>query len=182
MPDAEKIWLLPLDLHLKAVEDRLSPDLRAELEAEFADYLGAAQHPVVVGNRLVDRLCLTALGELPVPLARRQFGLRYSRCQRQTILGKVMMAAIPLFGMEPALRRVPALFANSANFGSRSLSEVGPQHFRLDFEDDPVYLDVMAGMLEAGIADLLHPPGLQITGTLVMPGHLAYDIRWQPKR
>ncbi len=182
VPDADKVWLLPLDLHLKAVDDLLTPILRASLEAEFAPYLGAARHPLLVGNRLVDRLCAGVFGDLPIGTAQRQFGMRYSRRQRDTILGRVMVGAVSLVSIEQGLRRVPQLFAGSCNFGSRAATALGPRHWRLDFEDDCVYLEVMAGLLEAGLSDLLHPPGLQISARTIQPGRLAYDIRWEAGR
>ena len=179
VPDVDKVWLLPLDLHLKAVADLLTPATRAALEAEFAPYWGASRHPLLVGNQLVDRICAGALGHLPLPVAQREFGLRYSRRQRDTILGRVMIAAAPLMSIEQGVRRLPQLFANSCNFGSRAATELGPRHWQLDFADDCVYLEVMAGLLDSGLGDVLHPPGLRVVGRTVAPGHLVYDVRWE---
>ncbi len=105
VPNADKVWLLPLDLHLKAVADLLTPAAWAALEAEFAPYWGESRHPLLVGNRLVDRICAGVLGHLLLAAAHREFGSRYSRRQRNTILGRVM-TAVPLVGMEVVVPRV----------------------------------------------------------------------------
>ncbi len=84
--------------------------------------------------------------------------------------------------MEQGLRRIPQLFAGSCNFGSRAATQLGLRHWRLDFEDDCVYLEVMAGLLESGLSDLLHPPGLRVVGRTIAPSHLAYDVYWEAGR
>src|SRR5687767_9583541 len=85
MPDADKVWLVPLDVHLQAVDSLLTPDLRARFKAEFEAYLGKAQPAVLVGNRLIDLACTTVWADRPVAEARRTFGLYHNRALRKTI-------------------------------------------------------------------------------------------------
>ena len=65
-------------------------------------------------------------------------------------------------GTERVLRRAPRQFAAVANFGTRTVWQLGPRHWRMDFEDEIVYPEVLGGLILALTRDVLHLPGARI--------------------
>jgi uncharacterized protein (TIGR02265 family) len=180
VPDAEKRYHTQLDVALETVGAALTPELRAQIETEFGAYLGKPGHPALIANRLTELLCRNCFGDQPLLEARRLFGRASVGHYRESILGRVMLAAIPIMGMERIVRMIPRDFAATTNYGTRSVVEIGPRHWRCDFEDEIVYPEIIQGVLE-GIGELARVPGLQITCTPRGPAHFAFDITWQAR-
>ncbi|HEX6607540.1 MAG TPA: DUF2378 family protein [Chloroflexia bacterium] len=180
VPDAEKRYLTQLDVALETAGDRLTPALRAQIEQEFGAYLGQTGHPCLVANRLDDLLCRACFADHLMPEARRLFGRASVGHYRESILGRVMLAAIPIMGMERIVRLIPRSFAATTNYGTRVATEIGPRHWRCEFEDEIMYPEIIQGVLE-GIGELARVPGLQITCTPRGPAHFAFDITWQAR-
>src|SRR5690242_14032737 len=120
MPDSEKRYLTQLDVALETVGDALTPELRAQIQTEFGAYLGKAGHPVLIANQLTELLCRNCFGDQPLLEARRLFGRASVAHYRESILGRVMLAAIPIMGMERIVRMIPRDFAATTNYGTRS--------------------------------------------------------------
>jgi uncharacterized protein (TIGR02265 family) len=180
MPDAEKRLLTPLDVAVGTVGDALTPALRAQIQTEFGLYLGKAGHPALIANQLTELLCRNCFGDQPLPEARRLFGRASVVHYRESILGRVMLAALPIMGMDRIVRLIPRNFAATTNYGTRSVVEIGPRHWRADFEDEILYPEILQGMLES-IGDLAHVPSLRVTATTRGPKHFSFDLTWQAK-
>ncbi len=180
MADSRKLWLVPMEEHLTSLDPPLSPALHARVMAEFGSYMGKGEYPVQVGNQLIDLLCAEYLGDQPVAEARRQLGYSYNRSFRRTILGRVMMAALPLMGpgMERVLRLSPSRFAATANYGTRWVAEVAPHHWRFDWEDEILYPEWIQGILEFGGHEILRLPNLQIRYTILAAKHFSFAVTW----
>jgi uncharacterized protein (TIGR02265 family) len=150
VPDAEKLFNSPLDTAVRAVEvaGLLTPATRAEIQARFGRQLGKPQCNCQVSNELIDLLCATCYADLPRAEALRVFGRYNLERFRETILGRVMMAAMPLMGLDRVMRRAPHDFAAACNYGTRATSELGRHHWLMEFEDEIVYPDVLQGMFE----------------------------------
>jgi uncharacterized protein (TIGR02265 family) len=178
MPDAEKRYLTPLDVALETVGDALTPELRAHIETEFGAYLGKPGHPALIANQLTELLCRNCFGDQPLREARRLFGRASVAPYRDSVLGRVMLAAVPIMGMERIVRMIPRDFAATTNYGTRSVVEIGPRHWRCDFEDEIVYPEIIQGILEA-IGNMARVPGLRVTCKRRGPQHFTFDITWQ---
>jgi len=179
--DAEKRYLTQLDVALETVGDALTPGLRAQIETEFGAYLGKPGHPALIANQLTELLCRNCFGDQPLLEARRLFGRASVAHYRESILGRVMLAAIPIMGMERIVRMIPRDFAATTNYGTRSVVEIGPRHWRCDFEDEIVYPEIIQGILE-GIGDMARVPGLHVTCNPLSPKHLSFEITWQARQ
>jgi uncharacterized protein (TIGR02265 family) len=180
MPDSEKRYLTQLDVAMETVGDALTPELRAQIQTEFGAYLGKAGHPCLIANRLNDLLCRNCFGDRPLAEARRLFGRASVGHYRESILGRVMLAAIPIMGMERIVRMIPRDFAATTNYGTRSATEIGPRHWRCDFEDEIMYPEIIQGIIEA-VGEMAHVPGLQVICTLRGPRHFSFAITWQAR-
>jgi uncharacterized protein (TIGR02265 family) len=176
--DAQKMALVPLDLQLEAVADRLTPTLRAHIQREFGAYLGKPAHPVSVGNRLNDLLCTTCLADRPLGEARRLFGHAFLRRAHESLVGRVMVAAMPLLGLERVLRQAPQDFGTLTNYGTRWVTQLDRHHWRCDFEDELFYPDFLSGVFESTYA-LMRAREPQLSYTMLGPRHISFEIRWK---
>ncbi len=93
IPDTEKNILLPLEIRLMAFARYLTPALEAQLREEFAEYLQQEQFPVLVGNRLIDRICATTLQDHPTEKARELLGYAYLKQYQDSLVG-VLLAPV----------------------------------------------------------------------------------------
>lgn len=179
IPDSEKVFMSSLDVTVQVVEDsgRLTPAIRAQVVDQFGAYLHKPQVPALVYTQLVDLLCATCLADQPLAEARRLFGRGSLTRYRETILGRVLLATLPIVGLERMLRRAPQDFALACNYGTRSVVELGPHHWRMDFEDEILYPEVLQGIFQE-VGTLLHLPQLQTTYTVLGPRHVAFEFRW----
>jgi uncharacterized protein (TIGR02265 family) len=179
MPDSEKVFLASLDVTVRvvAVAGLLPPPVAAEVQRRFGAYLGKPSCPALVYNEALEYLCDTCLGNRPRAAAYEFFGRHSLDRYRETILGRVLIAAMPMLGLERVLRRAPQDFALACNYGTRWVAELAPRHWRMDFEDEIMHPEVLKGVF-AGLGELMQQPGLAITHTTLAPGHLSFELRW----
>jgi uncharacterized protein (TIGR02265 family) len=180
IPDAEKIVRIPIDFCIKAADPYLTPEIRADLVQEFGAYLGKRQFPALESERLTDFLCSRCLADLPVPEARRLLGYNFLFIYAQTPVMRAMTAALSRASIEWVLRWLPRNFGALHNFGSYSMIEIAPKHWRFTLEDYVGYPDVVRGHLEAGSHNLRNDA--QYTYTVVGPRHFYLDITWEQGR
>jgi uncharacterized protein (TIGR02265 family) len=179
MPDAAKMIMLPLSIRLKSFAKFMTPSVHSQLEEEFAPYLNQPQYPVIVGNQLVDRVCAMCLAEYERGAAQQLLGQCYIERYQESLIGRLLLAPLEAdHDFEWALRGLPRNYAAATNFGTYWVAQLGPQHWRFDFEDDPGYPDFILGTLIAG-SEILHIPGYRVSYTLPEPGHMSFDIRWE---
>jgi uncharacterized protein (TIGR02265 family) len=184
IPDAQKLILVPLDIRFKTFDSFLTPNLRSQLRQEFAEYLGQPNYPVLVGNRLIDRVCETALSGYSPEEAHQLLGRSYVERYRETVLGwllglisRLKRTAGPIVSMDWVMRGLPRQYAGATNYGTYWLAELGHNHWRFDFEDDPGYPNWLLGTFQAG-GEFLKLQDLSITCELVGPQHMSFQIRW----
>lgn len=177
MPDAEKMMLTPMDIGLQTMEPYLSPADRALVQAQFGAYLGKPSHPVLVSNAFVNVVAAAGFPTLSLPEARRQMAHISVAQYRQTILGRVMFAPIRLMGLERVLRQAPRQFAAVTNYGTRSVTEIGPNHWWFECEDELMHPETMTGNLEA-VAELVHVRDVRVVFSQIAARHYGYDITW----
>lgn len=177
MPDEAKLIVFPLSVVLASFEAYLTPAIRAQLEQEFAPALAQQQYPVLVGNRLIDRVCELCLADKPLEEARQILGRAYISHYRKTLIANILTVPDPLLHLEQILEGLPHQYAVASNFGTYWVAEVAPHHWRFDFEDDPGYPDWILGTLQAG-NEVVQVSGLQLSYTVLAPRHFSFTITW----
>ncbi len=180
VPDADKLMLTPLDLSLDLMADCLTPAIRAQFTAQFGAYLGKGQHPALVNGQALDFLCRICFPESSLEAAQREFGHRSIQYYRESsILGRIMMAAVPIMGIERLLRQYPRQLAAVTNFGTRTVYALAPGEWRLDAEDEIMSPHQLQGNIEMGCS-FVHPRDLRVTFTTHAPQSYSFHIHWQP--
>lgn len=177
VPDSAKLYLAPLDILLQAVGAPLPAAVLTQVQAQFGPYLGRPTYPILVGNTLVDLLAATCLADRSRADARRQIGRYYLLRFRESILGRVMLAALPLMGWERVMRRLPGDLAAVTNYGTRWVTALDLRHWRLDCTDEVIYPEMLQGTCEA-MGEVVRVATLQVRGTQVASHHVALDFRW----
>lgn len=178
LPDDQKVVLHPLSVLLRALEDKLTYDQRGQIEQEFSEHLANSTYPVLVGNRLMDRVCELGLADRPIGEARQLLATAYMSRYKETILGRILGATMPLMKPEWILRGCPRNYASATNFGTYWVAELEPRHWRFDFEDDPGYPDWILGTLISS-CEVLRIPGVRISYQVLEPQHTSFDIHWE---
>jgi uncharacterized protein (TIGR02265 family) len=177
MPDSEKLVRLPLDLALRTAEAYLTPAIRAEARAEFAEYLGRPQTPPLQINRMVDFLAERCLPTYPLDEARRWLGAQALTLYTKTPLVHTIYVALRRASIERILKSFPQQFAKSQNYGTYEMRKLGPRHWRFTLQDYPMYPSVFQGYCEAG-ARLLQNDTRYVY-TIVNSHHCYFDITWE---
>ncbi len=96
--------------------DSITPAGRAQFVEQFGAYLGKGQTPALVNRQAIEFLCRIWLPQHSVAEAHYAFGRRSVLYYRTSILGRVMLAALPLMGMERLLRQFPRQLAAVTNY------------------------------------------------------------------
>ena len=173
----EKMILLPLEIKLKAFSSVLSEEMLMQLQDEFAPYLNQDRYPVLVGNQLLDRVCELALPDQSIAAARQLLGYKYLMLYQASFLGILLAPVEPGGEFEWVMRGLPRNYAAATNYGTYWIAELGPRHWRFDFEDDPGYPEFVLGGLVAG-GELLQMPCHEIACSILSPEHYSFDITW----
>jgi len=178
IPNSEKMILLPLEIKLKAFASVLSAEMVVQLQDEFAPYLDRERYPVLVGNRLLDRVCELALSETPLAEARQMLGYKYLMLYQESFLGMLLApGSEPTDDFDWVMEGLPRNYAAATNYGTYWIAEVGPKHWCFAFEDDPGYPEFVLGGLLAG-KDLLQIPNSRTVCSILGPEHYSFDISW----
>lgn len=128
-------------------------------------------------------------GEVLRYLARQHFGsvpeseglFRVGAClfegYRKTLLGQIQLAALHLLGPERLMRKVPEFVGRSSNFGTRTVEQLGPGHWRVYFRGVPLPGDYYKGILHAALrATGVNAPQTQWEQT--GSEDMTFEVRW----
>ncbi len=179
VPDADKLMITPLDMLVEVMTASITPAIRRQFEAQFGAHLGKGQHPALINRQALEFLCRHCLPEYSLADAYREFGRRSVLHYRASILGRIMMAAVPLMGIERLLRQYPRQLAAVTNYGTRTVYALAPGEWRLDAEDEGLLPEQLQGNLESACG-LVHPQDLRVGLVIHAPGNYSFPIHWQP--
>ena len=117
--------------------------------------------------------------------AGREWGRHMYDGVTQTIFGRVAMAAFHIMALERALNIGVQNLNRGTPFGNRSLVYVGPQHYRITFEDDPgpayhpLSTESAAGLVER-LCTIKKAHNTRITVHVINSRHFEVDVEWEP--
>jgi uncharacterized protein (TIGR02265 family) len=110
----------------------------------------------------------------------REIGRRFMDGYRQTLVGSVLVAALPLLGPARMLARLPRMMGANQNFGHTVAKAVGEQHWTVDYSGNPPGVPpcahYSAGCIEAALRLTRVEP--TVTVTAERPDGFTLDIRW----
>jgi uncharacterized protein (TIGR02265 family) len=96
---------------------------------------------------------------------------------RKTLLGQIQLAALHLLGPDRLMRKVPEFVGRSSNFGTRTVEQLGPNNYRVEFRGVPLPGDYYSGILHAALrATGVSSP--QSTWEQKGPEDMTFEVRW----
>jgi uncharacterized protein (TIGR02265 family) len=180
LPDADKYFRYPAEDLLAGLPAPLTARQQAILQAEFGPGLGQPTCSLAVMLRLLDWIALVAYPDLPRGEARRRHGRASTLAWSQrAILGRVLMAAVPLMGLERVLRRLPSSIGGLTNFATRTIYCQGPGHWWYTASDDPTPPELTAGAIDA-VGTLTGARQLTVQWVTPSRHDRVFELRWTP--
>ena len=180
LPDAAKIFRYPAEDLLGGLPRPLTARQQAAFHAEFGPVLGQPTHSALTMVRLINWVAMVCYPDLPPAEGRRRHGkagmLVWSR---ETILGRVLTAALPVMGLERALRRMPSNLGGLTNFATRSVYREGPGHWWYCTSDDPSPPEWIAGVMDA-LAEFTAVRTLHVQWATPTDHERVFELRWTP--
>ncbi|MBF5044013.1 DUF2378 family protein [Aggregicoccus sp. 17bor-14] len=107
-----------------------------------------------------------------------EVGLRLVDGYQQTLVGKLQLATLPLLGPHRIAMMSPDLFRRNAPFGTRTIRQVGPGQYLLEFRGIPIPSEFYVGALTSSLR-VAGMKGGDVTARVLGPEDVDYDIRWR---
>lgn len=148
-----------------------------ELKARGYDPAAPAlRYPTAVWHACVDVARRHVFGALPEQEGFRKLGNLFMEGYYQTLIGKVVGAAIPLLGPERSLQRIPRTWKASQPALGVEVEKQGERHYHVTLREKGMLADFCAGLLESGA----NPAGARVSIDVVErgPDHCVLSARW----
>ena len=163
-----------LFIHQLKAEGAFLADLKA---AGFDPAAIQTDYPHHVLNACVAVAHKHLYPELSHEEARWKIGARFTHGVSSTLLGKVILSALPLIGPVRYLKRVPEHMKVDDSGLEATCTIVSAREGRLDFQGNPeVDPEFIAGMVEEGVKLTRVEPQVQLVKHV--PGRFSLHIRW----
>lgn len=133
--------------------------LRELKEAGFDPTLMQARYPSPVWYRCLDIARRHTFPDLPPPEGFRMLGRSFMEGYFRTLIGKVVSAALPLYGLQRTLDRLPRVWKGSQPTTEVTVVKDGEHAWRVTLYSPGVIPEFSAGVLEAAAA----PVGEKLT-------------------
>ncbi len=175
----EGIWpileVTGLDKNPQVIEE-----LRRDFNYDVKRPPGAV--PFETGVALQNYLAKYLYPDLPKAAALWKLGRVTFEGYRRSLVGKVMLAAMPIWGPHRAIKNAPRIYDMTMRYGVRTVKQTGPNKYELRHQNDPGNIELLAGNLEAGIEATGAKNVCVKIRTLASDDHIL-EVEWdeQPK-
>ncbi len=126
---------------------------------------------------LLEWLARRFFPEKPLPLGLEGVGRRMFHGYRETLLGKIQLAALNVVGPDRLMRKMGEFIGRNSNFGERTSEQLGPRHYRLRFRSVPVAPEFYRGLCLSAF-DVLGIQSGRISFERLGPEDTDFDVRW----
>jgi uncharacterized protein (TIGR02265 family) len=113
----------------------------------------------------------------PLPEGLQSVGRRMFHGYRETLLGKIQLAALNVVGPDRLMRKAGEFIGRNSNFGQRTSEQVGPRHYRLRFRGIPIAPEFYCGLCLSAF-DVLGVKNGRITFERQGAEDFDLDVRW----
>lgn len=134
-----------------------------------------ARYPSSVWYRCLDIGRRHTFPDLPIPEGFRMLGRSFMEGYYRTLIGKVVSAALPLYGLQRTLDRLPRVWKGSQPTTEVTVEKDGARAWRVTLNSPGVIPEFSAGVLEAAAA----PVGEKLSVDVVArsPLHCVLSVR-----
>ncbi len=96
---------------------------------------------------------------------------------RRSIVGKVMLAALPIWGPHRLMTSAPRVYEMTLKYGVRTVKKVGPTKYEFRHQKDSGNIEMVAGIAEASL-EATGAKNVRVSiRTLALGDHIL-DIEW----
>jgi len=130
-----------------------NPEVAAELKKTYNYDVKRppAAVPMETGLAILQYAAHYLYPDLPKAAALRKLGRLGFEKYRQSIIGRIMLAAMPLWGPHRLLKNSPRLYEMTVKYGVRTVKQVGPCRYEFRHTEDPGHIEILAGVAEASL-------------------------------
>ncbi len=177
-PAPRRMRYAPLEGLLRGLDiSERSAEMREIIQLCGGTDYAPSEIPVERFAEVLHYLARQRFASLPVAEGLFQVGACLFEGYRKTLLGQIQLAALHLLGPERLVRKIPEFVGRSSNFGTRTVTRIGPNHWRVDFKGVPLPGDYYKGILHAALrATGVQTP--QTTWEQNGPEDMTFQVRW----
>jgi uncharacterized protein (TIGR02265 family) len=136
-----------------------------------------AEYPRQVWIACVELARRHVFPNLPPADGMQQLGRRFIECFRQTLMGKMLAATLPILGPATAMQRLPRMWASSQPQLRIHVQELAPCDWAVTFEEPGLLGHFYVGQLEALLV-LLRASRPEVTLGENTPQRCVLRVRW----
>jgi uncharacterized protein (TIGR02265 family) len=114
---------------------------------------------------------------LPLSAALWKLGRVTFEGYRRSLVGRVMLAALHLWGPHRAINNAPRIYEMTMKYGIRTVKKVGPTKYELRHQYEPGNIELLAGNIEAGL-EAAGAKNLRVKIRPLAPDDHILDIEW----
>ena len=127
---------------------------------------------------LLEWLALRYFPKKPLLAGLEAVGRRMFHGYRETLLGKIQLAALNVVGPDRLMRKAGEFIGRNSNFGQRTSEQLGPRHYRIRFRGIPIAPEFYCGLCLSAF-DVLGIKTGRITYEKQSPEDFDLDVRWE---
>lgn len=136
-----------------------------------------AEVPVDRYIALLEWLARRFFSSKPLPEGLEAVGRRMFHGYRETLLGKIQLAALNVVGPDRLMRKAGEFIGRNSNFGERTSEQIGPKHYLIHFRGIPIAPEFYRGLCLSAF-DVMSVKSGEISFQRLGPEDFDLDIRW----
>lgn len=179
-PDPRLIFSHTLEgLFIKALKDRFTPALRAEVKALGVDFDRPLEpaYPYDVWARVLEATARAIYPQLSLEQGCERLGWELMHGFFDTSIGALMRGAVKMFGPTRTLLRAGRTLRTGNNYTEVTTTHLGGNRYELVFNEGPLTRDAMQGCVRAGL-ELAGAKGVRIVSTPLSADSVKLTIDW----
>jgi uncharacterized protein (TIGR02265 family) len=132
-------------------EDAAFNDQLKKALPDFAELMTQPEVPLETVNQAQLLAAKHLFPNLQADLALAQLGSLSFEGFRQTNIGKILLAALNVWGIERTIQNIPQVFNGVVRYGTRTVKKIGDKHYHLTLEDTPNHLPFVIGIISKAL-------------------------------
>jgi uncharacterized protein (TIGR02265 family) len=129
--------------------------LAAQILEETGQEYDVSQPPdqlsLPAARRILELVAARILPETAQREAMWELGRLAFEGYRKTPVGKILLAAIDVWGATRLIRNSPQVYKAAFKYGERIVREIEPKRWELFYYDEPGYIEFLAGVTQAAV-------------------------------
>jgi uncharacterized protein (TIGR02265 family) len=118
---------------------------------DFAELMAQPELPLETVNKIQSLTAKYVFPDKDATLALWELGKMSFEGFRQTNIGKILLAALSVWGAERTMKNIPQVFNGVVRYGTRTVNRLDENYYELILEDMPNHFQFIAGIIERAL-------------------------------